>query len=704
MASLELKNCRTEVSETDRLDEAGDHETASSAPGPIRTGDRRIRSPKLYPAELQAHTAVPVLPSGCGRNGTEGEASREQRRPGVELLETFARSVKRKSIAGFGAVCDTCPVEADVESEPRPSSRSSAPSSEEAPLPEPGGSPSKTKRSEPRDTGRDEVDPRWDVPLVALALLVIAVGLGHLWALHYGRDQGIYAVVADAMVHGKAPYKASWDFKPPGIFLVYAIARVLFGDGVHAIRVLEALGYASLVYAFTIFSKRHVGDVRPGLFGGALAVLTHVQLEFWHTGQPESFAAILLAWALVAATWDPERRDRATTRLLWLAWGGVAALYTMASLLKPPLGGGLLVSFAFVAEREWRRAKRASEKTTDLSDSPSPLRAIVPIVVAMFVGAVIPLALTAAYFVAKGALADLHYTLFVFTPYYTKLGFRSEWFLGFVFLAIEQWSFTFSAFNVFGLALLLALPKLADKEARGALHVVGMLSFQLVGVALQAKFFPYHYGAALPFAGLLAGWGYWKLWLRVRQHGGLAVFGMATLIWLLHDARTATRDVEDGFWTRCRMRLSTVTDASIRTEVADHLYSVADVNAGENRQVAEWLAAHTKDSDSVYIWGFEPAIYDLARRRPSTRYIYNVPQRVTWGRELARQNLMADLQADPPAVIVVERRDVFPVVTGDNLDSVASLRTFPELAGLVHDRYEMVEQIGDFTVYEAKSR
>jgi hypothetical protein len=599
-------------------------------------------------------------------------------------------SVKRKSIAGSGGLCDTCQVEADVESEPKPN-----------PPPESRGEERELLKKREVAASSPDFDPRWDVPLVALALLVVAVGLGHLVALHYGRDQGIYAVVADAMVHGKAPYKAAWDFKPPGIFLVYGVARLIFGGGVHAVRIVEALGYASLVYAFTIFSKRHVGDVRPGLLGGALAVLTHVQLEFWHTGQPESFAAILLAWALVAATWDPPTRDRSTTRKLWLAWGAVAALYTMASLLKPPLGGGLLVSFAFVARREWRRARNVAKRS---SDEPLPIGALGPIVLAMVVGAVLPLALTAAYFAAKGALGDLHYTLFVFTPYYTKLGFRSEWFLGFVFLAIEQWTFSFSAFNVFGLALLLALPKLADEESQGALHVVGMLSFQLVGVALQAKFFPYHYGASLPFAGLLAGWGFWKLWLRLRHHGFLAVLGMATLIWLLHDARTATRDLEDGFWTRCRLRLSTLTDESIRTEVADHLYSVADVNAGENRLVAEWLVAHTKESDSVYIWGFEPAIYDLAKRRPATRYIYNVPQRVTWGREGARQTLLNDLRADLPAAIVVERRDIFPVVTGDNLDSVASLRTFPELAELVQERYQFAEQIGDFTVYEAKPR
>ena len=531
-----------------------------------------------------------------------------------------------------------------------------------------------------------------DVMVVGLSLLVIVVGLGHLVALHYGRDQGIYAVVGDAMLQGKAPYRGAWDFKPPGIFLVYALAQALLGDGVHAVRVVEAAGYATLVWAFALFSRRHTGDARPGIVGGALAVLTHVQLEFWHTGQPESFAAILLAWALVAATWDPERADPRTEKRLWLAWAAVGALYTMASLLKPPLGGGLLVSLAFILRRELRRDGGSLGRTLGI-----PLAATL-------VGAAVPLLLTAAYFARMGALGDLYETLFVFTPHYTKLGFRSEWLVGFVFLAVEQWVFTFSAFNVVGLALLLGLPRLAEKETSGAAHVAGMVAFQLFGVALQAKFFPYHYGAALPFAGLLAGWGFWKLWLRARRWSYVGALGMAALVWFLHDARTATRDVEDGFWDRCRQRLRTVTDASIRTEVADHLYSVADVDAGENRRVAEWLTAHAEPTASVYLWGFEPAIYRLARRRPATRYVYNVPQRVTWGREQARAVLLADLKADPPAVIVVERRDVFPVVTGDNLDSAASLRTFPELLGMITEEYAFAERIGDFELHVRKPR
>jgi hypothetical protein len=503
----------------------------------------------------------------------------------------------------------------------------------------------------------------------------------------YGRDQGIYAVVADAMVRGGAPYKEAWDFKPPGIFAVYAVARVLFGHGEHGVRVLEAAGFASLVGAFVILSRRWVGERRAGLLGGLLAVGTQAQLEFWHTGQPESFGAVALAWALVCATHEPSGPHARRKELA--AWVACGALYAAAAMLKPPLGGGFLVSLAAVAQRVWQRTER-----------PDRPKALGSVAVTFGAGGALVVGAVALYFAAKGALGDLHQTLFVFTPYYTKLGFRSEWFWGLAYLAFEQWFVGFSAFFGVGLLLWLGLPALGERERSGALHVLGVVGFQLVGVALQAKFFPYHYGAALPFAALLSGWGFWKLWLRVRDDlARVLMFGL--LVYLLADARGATRDLADTLWARSKMRLEALLYPELRVERQDYLYSVADVNAGANRQVAEWLRLHTADDATVFVWGFEPEIYDLARRRPASRYIYNVPQRVSWAND-SRQVLMDELKRSRPQAVVVERRDVFPHVTGNRDDSAAALRSFPELDDFIQDNYRYVLTIEDFDIHERR--
>ena len=96
---------------------------------------------------------------------------------------------------------------------------------------------------------------------------------------------------------------------------------------------------------------------------------------------------------------------------------------------------------------------------------------------------------------------------------------------------------------------------------------------------------------------------------------------------------------------------------------------MADVDAAQNRAVAQFLREHTEAGDAVFVWGFEPVIYDLADRPLASRYIYNVPQRATWSSGPMQETLMRDLGAAPPKAIVVEHGDVVPFVTGNNPDS-----------------------------------
>jgi hypothetical protein len=132
------------------------------------------------------------------------------------------------------------------------------------------------------------------------------------------------------------------------------------------------------------------------------------------------------------------------------------------------------------------------------------------------------------------------------------------------------------------------------------------------------------------------------------------------------------------------------------------LYSVADVSYGANQRVADFLRARIPPADPIFIWGFEPIIYELSERRPASRYIYDVPQRVEWAREGARRTLLADLDAHPPRAIVVEHRDVFPQVTGDSIDSADTLKEFPELMSRISEHYRLDTSIEDFDIYLAE--
>jgi hypothetical protein len=533
-----------------------------------------------------------------------------------------------------------------------------------------------------------------DRAFLATCVISLAYLFAQILLYAYGRDQGIYATVADTILRGGMPYRDAWDFKTPGIYLVFALVRATLGSAHVSIRIVEVLGLASTVWAFILFSRRFFGSWRAGLAGGVLAVLVHAQLEFWHTAQPESFGGMMIAWALVLATFEPKSGDRHGRRRQIAAWAGAGALYGFAGLLKPPLGGGAVISALFAAA--WIRKNGGRLRAQAL-----------PFLV-MGVSSISVVGACALWFVARGAWKDLYDVFFVFTPHYTSLGWEGgATVAGMVYLALEEWLVHFSSANAAGMLAAVTLAPLASREREGIVHVLGVVAVQLVGVAMQGKFFPYHYGSALLLGGLLAGLGAYKLWQRAVTKGIAGTVLYAALAILVLKGRTSTRDTDTDFIYRCAARFEYIFSGhskQSRDELDKDLYSVADVSFQANRQVADLLRTRLAPTDLVFIWGFEPIIYDMAERRPASRYIYNVPQRVAWFRDRAREDLMRELGAHPPRAIVVEHRDVFPGVTGESIDSADSLRTFPELQHLIWQRYDLGASIEDFEVFFAKGR
>ena len=96
--------------------------------------------------------------------------------------------------------------------------------------------------------------------------------------------------------------------------------------------------------------------------------------------------------------------------------------------------------------------------------------------------------------------------------------------------------------------------------------------------------------------------------------------------------RSSTKDTEDSFMVRCRKRVGFLLGGLKDQEGLDRLATIADVNAGSNRRVGAILKEHVPADRAVFVWGFEPVIYDFAERRSASRFLYNVPQRVGWAK------------------------------------------------------------------------
>jgi hypothetical protein len=521
-----------------------------------------------------------------------------------------------------------------------------------------------------------------DVWLRAAAFALIAFSALQILMFSFGRDQGIYALVGEGLLHGKLPYKDLWDFKPPGIFCVYALAQGVFGKSMLAPRLLEVLGLVSMVVCAGRLAQTFFGNRTVGYVGGAIAALIHAELEFWHTGQPETFGGFLTFAALVLTTTEG-RRERRFWRYL-----AVGATFGAAALLKPPLGGGALVCAAYLAKRE--------------QQSRESLRGWLRPLFGVGLGLLLPSLLVAGWFWARGGFGALWWTMHDFTPGYTQLGWTGQSAPAMFYYALQEAFFKFSALNTAGVVAAIAITPMHLREREGLFLVLGVIALHITGIAMQGKFFPYHYGATLPLIAFIAGLGFYKLWRRCLLGGAGGGLAFAAFVLACMAMRQAVGDLPQDFWDRSALRMKyllRLTPYAGREELDGELATVADVSLSADRAVALELRARTRPEAPVFVWGFEPVIYWLAARPPATRFIYDVPQRTQWQRARARADLLHDLREHPPEAIVVQRNDVFPMVTGDTLDSRRALATFPELATLIDGHYELATTIEDFELF-----
>jgi hypothetical protein len=513
-----------------------------------------------------------------------------------------------------------------------------------------------------------------EVVLLVLCVSSAAFLLGQLVAFEYGRDQAIFAFAAERIVDGQALYRGAWDIKWPGIYFIYAAVRATLGPGMWAIRVLEALLVASMIVPFAGLSRRHVGAARAGVLGWAIAVYAHARLEFWNTAQTETFAGVAIVWAL----WLADREGR---RAAWVLAG---VLYGCAGLLKPTLGLAILATWVYLGlvrldplGRPWRARLREPGA-------------------ALAAGLLLPVILTTVYFAVSGALPDAWEALFVVGPKYASERFALGYVPGLLLTAVVQWTYKYSTYSILGLPLLLGLSPLGPRERDGALHVTGVAALVLMGVAAQGRFFAYHFGAALPLGALLSGWGLWKLWVRWSRRA-VGIVGFFALLFLLNGSRVSGLDDRYDFWQRCRVRMHALLHEESREEAGDLLYSTGDMDRKAIRKVASAIAEGTPPNARLYVWGSQPLLYWYSRRPPASRYCLSIPQRVPWERN-AREKLLADLGRNPPDVVVVERGDAMPTLTGNDLDSEQALAGFPELASILSRGYERAFRTSRFDV------
>lgn len=139
----------------------------------------------------------------------------------------------------------------------------------------------------------------WPKSSVLTALILTLAAFALRWP-HFGDpayhvDEEFYLLVGDRILHGALPYVDIWDRKPVGLFLIYAAARAVGGDGVLSYQLL-ATGCAAATAGTIARIARHRASEPAAIWAG-IAYLVWIETVEGGGGQAPVFYNLPMALA-----------------------------------------------------------------------------------------------------------------------------------------------------------------------------------------------------------------------------------------------------------------------------------------------------------------------------------------------------------------------------------------------------------------------
>jgi hypothetical protein len=487
-----------------------------------------------------------------------------------------------------------------------------------------------------------------------------------------GRDQGIFQYIAWAVGQGEVDYRDIRDVNGPLVHLLHMALLALGGADEHRFHVLE-LGVTSAVFAY-------VGWCLPGLLGqqsvthvtrvtrvtlaeraawataafAVLGVQYHLYL-YWNQAQRESFCDWFLLPSLALQLASPAKDEKGAARRVV----AIAALSTITWFGKPSFAlftvGQLAV---LMIDREVRLGAK---------------KKLALFVVGGALGAAVPLAFLLRYgdaaMFARISLTDVPRV------------YRFIWAKSVPEMLGEEGPIGVVTAGLATSALLVALVLLRELPRRVLALAFAPLA-ALAGVLAQHKGFGYHFHP-----------------LTATTHMGWLV--VAAMLW--ERFRSAPRHKPLGRYVALGVVAALALDRASAMKGSPHTRNVWILAGGETpyrrglpeyfntfkshdffpwelREGASYLAEKTSPNARVQVYGMDPYLLFLARRRSATPYIYAYDLNADAALDGGWQNRPTEAQIE----VIKQTRDEH------ERDMLARLKASPPEAFVFIDRAPLI--------------
>lgn len=429
------------------------------------------------------------------------------------------------------------------------------------------------------------------------------------------RDSGVFLYIANAILDGSVPYRDIWDHKPPAVFYLNAFALLLGQRSLWAIWVLEllSLGLAALIgYRLLRDSFR----AAAAIFASVGWIMSSAMLlsggNFTEEyALPLKFASL---WLFVQA----ENRGYSVKIAAALGFAGV-----LCFLLRPNLIGIHITILLFLLLRS------ITLRSWHIFWEPAKVMLLAALPLLLLVG---------AYFYSADAFDDLIDAVFRYNMAYSVATSADR--LRAVGAGIAVLSLSLlSPSCLLGLALVFTSFRRFGYQFRNlnplvALAVIG-LPVELTLASLSGRTYGHYYLSWLPIFAVLAA-AFFVLGLKgltagVEEYMARGIARRGTTVFLALILLQSAVPV----WLVYRQ-----VEASLQTI---HHYD----------RIVQAITDHSRNDDTVLMWGAETSINLVANRASPTRFVYQYPLLTPgYQNDDLVDEFLVDLRENKPLLII----------------------------------------------------
>jgi 4-amino-4-deoxy-L-arabinose transferase-like glycosyltransferase len=418
------------------------------------------------------------------------------------------------------------------------------------------------------------------------------------------RDEGEYAYIAQRWWLGEVPYRDSFDQKPPGVFVAYAVIERAIGTSPAAIH-WGTQFYTLGTLALILVVGRQLFGPTEGLLAALFAAFMTADLcVLGQSANTEVFMILPLTAAFFATLRAFESWSTGWALVAGVC-GSLALLCKQVALPNVALSGALLLA---TGAARWR------------------------LVLAFAVGGLLGLTPTIAYFAAERALPQFWDCVVAHNLTYAQRVAWSEypcWFWLSFRGVLGQW-WPILLLGTLGSSVA-GLTEAGYRNPRGI--VVIWLLASAVGISIGGYFRGHYYVQAIPPLAILAGRGAMLVAQRQLRPKRFA-FGLtiAAIAW--------------GIVVAPWYYLYGTPEHKIG-------WIYAGCPFAESVPVAAYLREHSRPEETTFVFGSEPQILYYAQRPSASRYIFSYPLMTPFPDTRERQrDVIRELTERPPRFLV----------------------------------------------------